>query len=633
MALKEAAGKLAYGTLFAAVAPLALWGWARAVDPRVPLAVYPAPWLGWALAAAGAALLAAGMWALWARGGGLPMNAFPPPRLVATGLYGWLPHPIYTGFSLACLGLSVALRSPGGFWIVTPAVILGCAALVLGYERPDLRRRFGAVASRVALLPPEDGGRPSLKDRLRFYQNAALPWLALYGYTATLGAAPGAVAWKLPGEDALAVLEWTWPVYASTYLVVAIAPWWCADNRELRRLNIAAWVAMLIAFPFYWILPSLAPRRPVEAEALFGGWLRGERDAYPPTAAFPSFHVAWQVIIAPVVRPRWSGWALALAVAVSCVTTGMHYVADLFAGALLGWMALRHASVWELLRGGAERLANSWRAWRFGPVRVISHGVYAAVAAAVTVAIAGAALGPARVAEVWIPAACGLAGAALWAQWIEGSPRLLRPFGFYGGMLGVALAGAAFEQRWLVWGAYCLAAPWMQAAGRLRCLVQGCCHGRAAAEGIGIRYRDPRSRVCAIAGLAGVPVHATPLYSLLWNVLCGGILGRLWASGAPLEFVCGGYAMLNGLGRFAEEAYRGEPQTRVIAGLRLYQWMALGSVLLGAALTAGGRAEAAPALAWHAGAGWAAVAIGLAAGFALGVDWPGGKARFSRLTQ
>ena len=74
-----------------------------------------------------------------------------------------------------------------------------------------------------------------------------------------------------------------------------------------------------------------------------------------------------------------------------------------------------------------------------------------------------------------------MVGAGMYAQVLEGSSRLLRPFGWYGGMIG-ALVGILSSP--LVGGsvttllaAFALASPWIQAVGRMRCLVQGCCHG------------------------------------------------------------------------------------------------------------------------------------------------------------
>ena len=44
---------------------------------------------------------------------------------------------------------------------------------------------------------------------------------------------------------------------------------------------------------------------------------------------------------------------------------------------------------------------------------------------------------------------------------------------------------------------------------------------RPASPGVGIRYQHRRSRVTQLANLAGVPVHATPLYSIAGNIVLG----------------------------------------------------------------------------------------------------------------
>jgi len=225
--------------------------------------------------------------------------------------------------------------------------------------------------------------------------------------------------------------------------------------------------------------------------------------------------------------------------------------------------------------------------------------------------------------------------AGLWAQFVEGSPSLLRPYGYYGGVLGVVLGTLAVQlawgEAWPLLAAFAVAGPVVQGVGRLRCLVQGCCHGRETSDRIGIRYVHPRSRVCRLAHLTGVPIHPTPLYSILWNVVTGSILIRLWALGAPLPLVCGLYLILNGLGRFVEEAYRGEPQTPVLGKLRVYQLLAIASVLSGIALTMV-RSQArigVPRFTWTV-LGVSAL-FGLVTWIALGVDFPESDRRFSRL--
>lgn len=616
--------KIVYGATFVVVLPLLLFAWAAAA--RVSLPVYGNVPLGTAVAGAGLALVSVAMFELERVGGGLPMNAFPPPTMVSQGAFQLLPHPIYCGFVAVCLGVSMMLRSASGLWLISPVVALGCVALVLGYERPDLLARFGRT---LEVLPAAADEPPSAVERLRFILLVIVPWLALYEFTIRMRL--HGLNFGFPFEERLPTWPWTAPVYESTYVLVALAPWLARTRRDLRRLAISAWVAMAVVFPIYWLLPSGAPRRPLPT----GGWpsalLGFERTTYPPVAALPSFHVLWTILVARLFRRRWIGWACSLAVAASCVTTGMHYVADVVAAFVLSPVILEPERPWETARRAAERLANSWHEWRLGPVRFINHGLYAGAAALVQTSVLFAAAGRGREWAGLAIALAGLIGAGLWAQLVEGSSRLRRPFGFYGGLIGVGVACLLFHDRWTLLGASCLAAPWMQAIGRLRCLVNGCCHGHRTSAAIGIRVTNPRSRVTRLADLAGVPVHATQLYSILANVMLGLLVGRLWVSGCPLALVCGVYCLGNGLARFVEEAYRGEPQTPVTAGLRLYQWLAIATVLLGAMVTVLDSPPP-PALPLTLAQAALAAAFACLAGAAMGVDFPEKDAAFARLT-
>jgi len=615
--------KIAYGALFVVVVPLLLWAWASAAHVSMP--VYGGVPLGIAFACVGLVLMAAAMFELWHFGGGLPMNAFPPPAMVSRGTFSLLPHPIYTGFVAVCLGVSMALKSAPGLWLITPAVALACVALVAGYEHPDLLARFGRT---LTVLPADDDTRPSTPERMRFILHGVIPWIALYEFTIRLPLR--GLYFGFTFEQRLPVLSWTAFFYESTYVAVALAPLLARTRRDLRQLTLSAWFAMLVVFPIYWFLPSSAPRRPLISDDWMSRLLHLERTTYPPVAALPSFHVLWTILVARLFRRRWLGWAYALAVAASCVTTGMHYVADVIAAFVVAPFILYPQQVWEGFRRLAERIANSWREWRIGPLRIINHSLYAGLAGFVQISIVLAA-SRAREWEVLVIAMAGLIGAGLWAQMVEGSSRLRRPFGFYGGLIGVGVACLFFPDRWMLLAANCLGAPWMQAIGRLRCLVNGCCHGRHTAPRIGIRVSHPRSRVTRMAELTGVPIHATQLYSILTNVFLGLLLMRLWISGCPTAMICGIYAIGNGLARFAEEAYRGEPQTAVIFGLRLYQWLAIATVCLGAVLTVLA-SPSPPALAltgYHLGL---AAVFACIAGAAMGIDFPESNTTFARLT-
>ncbi|HLJ47883.1 MAG TPA: prolipoprotein diacylglyceryl transferase family protein [Bryobacteraceae bacterium] len=638
---REAVGKTAYAVLFCVLLPSLLILWAASTRQLVDLPAYGNPLLGWLLIAGGAVMMGLAMYLLWSRGGGLPMNAFPPRRYVTEGIYRFLPHPIYAGFTLVVFGAAMASGSPSGLWLVSPAVGMGCAALVLGYELHDVRRRFENTSDSMSRwMPPATLERPRKIDHSRYVFFVLVPWLAVYEIVIAIGVPRKTFILALPFEYRMPILSWTEAFYASIYIAVPLCSWFARTQRDLRLLTIRAWVAMACTFPVYLAVPVLAIRKPFVPASPLGYLLAGERAIDLPTAAFPSFHVIWAVLVADLLthtnrRRRWLWRAWAASVAISCVTTGMHTIADVLAGSACGVMLIHMPRVWEAIRGGTERVANSWREWHFGPVRVINHGFYAGAAAFAAVAIVSQLIGAQYEPMLVFSAFCAILGAGLWAQWVEGSSRLLRPFGYYGGLFGVVLAAVAAPffrmDPWLLLAAYAVASPWMQSIGRLRCLVQGCCHGRPAREEIGILYRHPSSRVCRIAEWNGVPLHPTPLYSILWNMFIAMVLVRLWAIGAPLHSVGGVFLILSGLGRFVEEGYRGEPQTAIIAGLRLYQWIAIALTVTGALITAVSQSAAAPAplLNWS-GMLWA-LFFAVLSFFALGVDWPESNRRFARL--
>ena len=638
--MNERLGKLLYGSFFAVVLPGLFVLWARAAAPNVGLPVVLSP-LGWGVAAAGIALALWATAALAVFGHGLPMNAYPPPVLVARGPYALVAHPIYLGFVVACAGSAIGAGSAAGLWLVTLAAALGCAALVLGYEAPDLDARFGERPRPLLGLPGSGSERPSPADRLSAFALVLLPWLVLYEAVQALGVAPDAVTLLLPGETAWPVWESTELVYASTYLLVALAPFAAATRTDLRRFMVRGWAATSLIVFLWLVLPVAAPPRPFEPHGPIGALLALERRFDSPACAFPSFHVAWALLAAPVWarrfgRARALAWGWAAAITLSCVTTGMHTVADVVSGLAAAFLVFRLPYVWEALRTGAERLANSWREWDFGAVRVINHGGWAALGTLVGVGLAASLAGERAVPAVLLVATSGLVGAGLWAQFIEGSPRLLRPYGYYGGVVGVVLGCVAARlalgaDAWLLLGAFAVAAPWIQAAGRVRCLVQGCCHGAPAPPEVGIRYVHARSRVCRLSDLGGVPLHPTPLYSILWNVLPALLGARLWAARAPLPVIVGAYLLLTGLGRFVEESRRGEPQTPVFARLRLYQWIAAGTAAAGAAVTCLTATVATPAPQPSLAAVGTGVLFAIATWFALGVDFPRSNRRFARL--
>jgi protein-S-isoprenylcysteine O-methyltransferase Ste14 len=581
-------GKVLYALLFIAVLPALLVAWARSTEAVIHAPTCRMPMLGAGVCALGAVLMVAGWAALWRHGGGLPMNAFPPPRLVTRGVYALVAHPIYVGFSAICFGVSIATGSASGLWLVSPAVALGAMALVVGYEQHDLEHRFGSAVTKPWVgLPPADESPPSIAQRLSALTIAVLPWTAL-------------------SASRMRVTD------VGVYLVALAAPFMIPSQRGLRTLVASALLAMPLVLPLYVLVPFIAPSLLVLLGLLAA-------DAWTSRA--------------PRARPL--ARAIALLLAAGDLAPARAGVTGVAVSVAVYAVVVNATALWRSLRSLAERVANSWHEARIGPVRIINHGMWAALATFGGIAIVGTLLGPGHTRAIVFAAAAGLVGAGVWAQTIEGSPALSRPYGFYGGVLGICLAALAAPLLgtpvWLLLGGYAVAGPYVQAMGRMRCLVQGCCHGRETIASIGIRYHHPRSRVCRLTHLAGVPVHATQLYSILWNGVTMVVVARLWSLHAALHLIGGVYLVLNGLGRFCEEAYRGEPQTPIVARLRLYQWLALGQVVVGAIITAVGVSGAAPTPAPNAPTLVAAVIFGVVNWFALGVDFPESNRRFSRL--
>jgi protein-S-isoprenylcysteine O-methyltransferase Ste14 len=641
--MKRILGQALYGLLFVVALPLLLAAWAAAAAPSVPLPV-PSPSVVWAaLLIAGVALIAAGMVALVVYGQGLPMNAYPPRLYVTQGVYRLASHPIYVGFVVACAAAFMLAQSPSGIWLVTPVVALAAAALVLGYERHDLRRRFGTGAIRTPWisLPPDSGDAVRRQDRISVYVLVAIPWAVAFEAVCGLGIPSAALVAALPFERAWPVVEWTEWAYGSAYLFVLATPFVVRTRRDLRSASVLGLVATAVVTLVYVSVPVISPPRPFVPTTLAGQILTIERSMCHTVAAFPSFHVIWALIAArawTTRSPAWgiagSGWAALIAV--TCVTTGMHALADVVAAILAFAVLVRYRRIWEWMRATAERIANSWYEWRWHGVRVLGYSAYAGLAAAVSFWLTSALAGRAMFADLVLVHAFGLVGAGAWAQQLEGSPKLARPYGYYGGVIGIAagivVAGLLGGDVRVLLAVMAVAGPWVQAIGRLRCLVQGCCHGAAAPEWVGIRYRNPRSRVCALGDLAGVPLHPTPLYSIISNVVVGILLLRLWSLGAGYTLVAGVYLTLSGISRFVEESLRGEPQTPIVWGLRLYQWMAVGSLVTGALLTtmASGRTPGLTfALDPRAAIGGAICGLIVAA--AMGVDFPASSRRFARL--
>lgn len=284
-------------------------------------------------------------------------------------------------------------------------------------------------------------------------------------------------------------------------------------------------------------------------------------------------------------------------------------------------------------------MANSRHDWVFfnGKFRIVNHSIYSGLASAVGAGIYGYIIGNNLAALILT--FCVISGAAGFARFRWGSTSLLRPFGYWGtilgGILGITLIGILFDislYQSAIAGVLC--APFTQAIGRLRCLSQGCCHGIVTGKELGIRVWQSQSRVVVLSGLKGEYILPTQLFSVLFNLLLGLLLFSVWASHEfSGSLIVGFYFILTGIERFTEDAYRGEKQTKLAMGLKENQWIAIAALVVGIIITIIPFPLSKNAL---GGLNLAllgtALLGGLIAAFAMSMDFPGSNARFSKLS-
>lgn len=652
---KTLLGKIAYALAFCAVLPAFLLIWAVGLDQHLSLpSVAGHTAQGIAALAVGLVLVFMGMRGLWKDGKGLPMNAFPPTQLVSSGIYRWVPHPIYVGSVLTMIGLFLLFALRSGIWVITPCLIAGILALLYGYEIPDLKKRFGAHYRASALtLPAMVVAAPTIGQRLAGYVYVLLPWMVIYLFLAELLPVSVMHDTYMAFERSLAVQPWAVIIYILAYAWVGLAPLVAKKQASLRRFMLCGILGMVIGFACFIVLPFKATPRLFESVDVYNlnllEWLLfSQRHMDTPACAFPSFHVFWAFAGMLVWKDRIP-YAMALLIAVlisiSCILTGMHSVVDVIAGALLYVVAVNYAWLYRTTLQLTEHIANNWKEWRIGCFRIINHGFYAGLASFFGIILA-AILYP-QVSSWWVfgVGAASMVGACLWGQKLEASSVLMRPFGYYGSVLGSAAGLLAIllfdgaDSFWLTSAALATIAPLVQAVGRLRCLIQGCCHGKSSSAYHGICVHSSLSRVVRIAKLVNTPIYPTQLYSIAGNVLLLALTVSLTLYSAPATLIIGLYLIISACLRFVEEHYRGEPQTPVYAKLALYQWLAFSALLAGALLTmlpspaASGMVQIANLSFASLGSAFLpALLLGAIGWFAMGMDWPESDIPLSRLT-
>jgi protein-S-isoprenylcysteine O-methyltransferase Ste14 len=119
----------------------------------------PAGWPAVAVIAAGAALYFSCLWVFAFVGKGTPGPWDPPRRFVAVGPYRWVRNPIYIAALLVVVGEAWLFLSPR-LLVYAGAVAIFFHLLVIVYEEPTLRRRFGETYAEYRRTVPRWIPRP-----------------------------------------------------------------------------------------------------------------------------------------------------------------------------------------------------------------------------------------------------------------------------------------------------------------------------------------------------------------------------------------------------------------------------------------------------------------------------------------
>lgn len=648
--VKTRINQLAYALIFVVLIPFSMLWMTQHISVALP--AYHLPLIGGVITLLGLVFLLVGMLDLRIKGKGLPMNAYPPKLLVLNGIYAVLPHPIYCGFCLMVIGLSLHAGSSTGLWLMAPLAVLGCMSLVWGYERIFLLNTFRQLPAPWLGLPEHDG----LFWRMGAFNALFGAWWVLFETFKWLGAPADAIDLHFTFEYNVPVWVWSYPIYASAYVYVCL-PFLLCWLKDLKYFCVIGWLSLIVMSLCYIAIPGVAtPRVLPELSGVesaltlfFHQMLQFEmQHAAPYTASFPSYHVVWTVLVALVLRRVNSQWAVVgglwgVLIIVSCFTTGMHALADLLAGLIVGLLLYYAPFIWQVLIRWCNGLANSYHFTVLGPIRVMSHAKFSFATGFVLVLLASLLLGVAYAKIVVAMGCIGLLGAVLWGWLIEGATVSMRPLGYFGSVLLFLLFNAvlllAGYHTWVFMAALFTAGPFAHIVGRFRCIVQGCCHGRVLSEKEHAQcfcITIPHSRVVSISQLSHQPIYPTQVYAMLGNLVLGTLLIRLWMLQAEITLIIGLYLVLTGFLRFVEEGYRGEIQTPKYYELASYQWLCLLFIVLGCSvmcLNLGLTAPVIPSVNFSNGVPmimWALVG-GVIGSVVGSVDFPCSNKPFSRL--
>ncbi|MEW6285083.1 MAG: phosphatase PAP2 family protein [Chloroflexota bacterium] len=184
-------------------------------------------------------------------------------------------------------------------------------------------------------------------------------------YTPTSLWMEGGIAPKLPIDVFPLWTVWVIPYVLCYPLWIGALVWlvWKADDDQFHTAIAALFftcslgVSVYLLFPTYVILPEL------HGTDLLTNLLRAIQAAGGDHDALPSAHVYITVVLALLYRgwyPQygrlWTG--IVFIVALSTLFTQQHYIADVLAGALTGWLGYRFGLWWSVTHRRVQGMAH-----------------------------------------------------------------------------------------------------------------------------------------------------------------------------------------------------------------------------------------------------------------------------------
>jgi phosphatidylglycerol:prolipoprotein diacylglycerol transferase len=162
---------------------------------------------------------------------------------------------------------------------------------------------------------------------------------------------------------------------------------------------------------------------------------------------------------------------------------------------------------------------------------------------------------------------------------------------YYGGLIGATLAGMFFIhwKKLPLWTMADIFAPSIalgSVLGRIGCLLNGCCYGRACDLPWAITFTNPQANQYSGTPL-GVPLHPTEIYDALLNLILYFFLAWLFRHKRFAGQVFATYLILYAVFRSIVEYFRGDyPSDHIHAGLTSAQLVSVPIFIAGLALAA-----------------------------------------------